>query len=357
MEVMVGKFFAGKKVLITGHTGFKGAWLSFWLKNIGAKVFGIALPPETEPSLFKELRLIELMDGHYEIDLSKEYSISEIYEVFKKREPEILFHLAARSLVLKSYSEPVHTWATNLMGTVYILEVMRYIPCVKVAVMITTDKVYSDRCWIYPYREIDEIGGFIDPYSSSKAACEIAIKSYREAFLKDIAVASVRAGNVIGGGDWAEDRIIPDAVRAWSKGESLLVRNPNHVRPWQHVLDALYGYMELTHKLWEKPELSGAYNFGPYPHDVVKVEELIKKASDLWGKEATYVFSESKAEQRESPSVFLDISKAMKLIGYKPRWRFDKALENTILWYKKFFSGINARVLCEKDIEEWERGE
>ncbi|MCX7724118.1 MAG: CDP-glucose 4,6-dehydratase [Thermodesulfovibrio sp.] len=341
-------------VLITGHTGFKGAWLSLWLKMLGHKIVGIALPPETEPSLFEEAKIFEILDGHYEVDLSSKSCIPELNSIFKKHKPEIVFHLAAQSIVRRSYKEPLRTWATNLMGAVNLLEAIKACDSVKVAVIVTTDKVYKNKNWVYPYRETDELGGF-DPYSASKAACEIAVESYKNAFLKErgIAVATVRAGNVIGGGDWAEDRLIPDAVKAWSKGDVLIVRNPDHVRPWQHVIEPLFGYILLASTLMKKPELSDAYNFGPLPQEVATVREVIEVAKSLWNENAQVIWGSKGNEPKESEKLILDIAKAREALGYEPKWNLAKSIEKTMKWYRDFYHGLNARKLCERDLKEW----
>ncbi|MFY8051770.1 MAG: CDP-glucose 4,6-dehydratase, partial [Armatimonadaceae bacterium] len=260
---MTPGFWNGKRVVITGHTGFKGSWLTLWLSQLGAKVTGIALEPCTTPSIFNEANIAECCD-HHVCDIR---DAAKTASLIKAANPEIIFHLAAQPLVRLSYREPLETFASNVMGTANVLNALRECPDCRTAVMITTDKVYHNREWAWPYREDDTLGGH-DPYSASKAACEIVINSFRQSFLNDagVAVASVRAGNVIGGGDWSEDRLIPDAVRAWTSGQTLSIRRPDSVRPWQHVLEPLRGYIELAEKLHETPSLAGAYNFGPRTH-------------------------------------------------------------------------------------------
>ncbi len=253
-------FWRGKRVLLTGHTGFKGAWLALWLRRLGAEVTGVALPPADEPSLFTLADVGGLCDSH----LQDIRDAARLAAVVKAARPQILLHLAAQALVRASYRDPVGTFATNAMGTAHVLDALRGLDGARVAVMVTTDKVYRNLEQAVPFRETDELGGH-DPYSASKAAAEVVIASYRDAFLSEqgVAVASARAGNVIGGGDWSEDRLLPDAVRAWQAGEALHVRRPAAIRPWQHVLEPLAGYLILAETLWDRPALAGAYNFGP----------------------------------------------------------------------------------------------
>lgn len=349
------KILPAKSILITGHTGFKGAWLSLLLKESGMKVVGVSLPPDTKPNLFEELSLGKMIEGHYEIDLSSRDSLVKLTEVFSLHEPEVVFHLAAQSLVRRGYREPELTWAANVMGTVNLLEAVRLTKTAKVVIVITTDKVYRNRNWSYPYREIDELGGK-DPYSASKAAAELVALSYRESFFKDagIALATVRAGNVIGGGDWAEERLIPDAVRAWSRGDALFVRNPQHIRPWQHVLEPLWGYILLAQILFENPELADAYNFGPEPDEVFSVREVIERARKLWGAEAKVLWGKGDEGPHEERILTLEIAKVRDVLGYFPKWRFDTALERTIKWYRDFYKGSDARRLCLEDMRMWE---
>jgi CDP-glucose 4,6-dehydratase len=271
-------FWAAKRVLVTGHTGFKGSWLALWLHRLGAEVTGISLPPLTEPNLFSVAKVGELCQSRF-CDVRDAVAVED---VIKAAGPEIVFHLAAQPLVRASYREPRETFATNAMGTAHVLDALRGVDSVRVAVMVTTDKVYRNNEWLWPYREDDALGGR-EPYSASKAASEIAIASYRDAFLSSqgVAVATARAGNVIGGGDWSDDRLIPDAVRAWQAGRPLAVRRPQAVRPWQHVLEPLAGY--LTHKLWERPDLAGAYNFGPETNETFTVRALGEPVRAAYG--------------------------------------------------------------------------
>src|ERR1700688_1462562 len=268
-------FWRDKRVLLTGHSGFKGSWLTLWLHQLGAKVTGNSLPPATTPNLYAEAKIDTLCQSHF-LDIRDASALADLIQAAR---PEIVFHLAAQPLVRASYREPRATFATNVMGTVHVLDALRGLDSARVAVMVTTDKVYRNNEGARPYREDDALGGQ-DPYSASKAACEIVITSYRDAFLsaQGAAVASARAGNVIGGGDWSDDRVIPDAVRAWQADRPLEVRRPQAIRPWQHVLEPLAGYMTLAHKLWERPTLAGSYNFGPDASEGVTVRELIEVA-------------------------------------------------------------------------------
>ncbi|MEM3365495.1 MAG: CDP-glucose 4,6-dehydratase [Candidatus Methanomethyliaceae archaeon] len=360
---MKENFWVGKKVLLTGHSGFKGGWLALWLSEIGAKLIGVALPPETRPNLFEEAGIEKLLSASYWIDMSLGGRVGELRKIIERHEPEVVFHLAAQAIVRRGYREPVSTWASNLMGTVHLLEAIRSTLSVRVAVFVTTDKVYYNRNWCYPYRENDEVGG-TDPYSASKAACELAISSYRFSFFQQpltiesscaanrplTIISSARAGNVIGGGDWAEDRLIPDAVKAWSRGGCLLVRNPDAVRPWQHVLEPLSGYILLAEKLWDNPGLAGAYNFGPPAENAVPVSNVVEEASRLWGEGARYEFVDVENDPPEAHYLTLETSKARKVLGYASQWSFPEALERTIKWYRAFYSGEKARKLCENDI-------
>ena len=269
-------------------------------------------------------------------------------------QPEVVFHLAAQPLVRASYREPVATFATNVMGTVHLLEALRGVDSVRVAVLITTDKVYLNREWPYPYREDDALGGH-DPYSASKAASEIAIASYREAFLKarGVAIASARAGNVIGGGDWSEDRLIPDAIRAWQAGEALIVRRPSAVRPWQHVLEPLYGYLTLAERLWDCPDEAGAYNFGPQPHEAATVRDVIEQARRAYGGGVAVHYSDDTAGPHEAGWLALETAKVRTMLGFTPRWTLAKAIERTIHWYRGMQDGMDARALCHLDLQAY----
>ena len=344
-------FWAGKSVLLTGHTGFKGSWLAHWLSRLGAKVIGIGLPPNTSPNLFDSLRVSDHIDSHYIADIR---NFSLIDTIVKEASPEVVFHLAAQPLVLSSYSDPLLTFETNLQGTVNLLESLRSSRSFRVAVMITTDKVYQNNEGSYPFRETDPLGGH-DPYSSSKAASEIAISSYRKSFFKEIgaSVASARAGNVIGGGDWSQDRLVPDLIRAWSSKSTLHIRNPTATRPWQHVLEPLAGYICLAEHLWRCPSFEDSFNFGPYSHETASVIDILNIANvKLHTSKVEYQVSPNPFS--ESKSLSLDISKAQALLGFYPRWNINEAITRTLEWYSRFYDGSNPRTLCNNDIDFYE---
>ncbi len=344
-------FWHKRRVLVTGHTGFKGSWLTLWLTGLGAKVCGVALPPSTHPNLFDLAKAAEGID-HYIQDICNP---KETVAVIRRYAPEIVFHLAAQPLVRASYRKPLETLATNIMGTAHLLEALRGLNSVRVAVLITTDKVYRNLEHPYPYREGDPLGGH-DPYSASKAAAEIVIASYRDAFLREqhVAVASARAGNVIGGGDWSEDRLIPDAIRAWQKGEPLHVRRPQAVRPWQHVLEPLFGYLILAQHLWHRPQDAGAYNFGPLTQEVATVREVIEQCQCAYGT-GKVVWCDGDEGPHEASWLALEIAKAKSVLGWRPRWSLTEAIERTIHWYCALEQGADARKLCEAEIVAYER--
>jgi CDP-glucose 4,6-dehydratase len=343
-------FWRGKRVLVTGHTGFKGVWLTLWLHRMGASVTGISLPPNTSPSLFELARIEALCNSHY-CDIR---DATKLAAIIATAEAEIVFHLAAQPLVRASYSDPSGTYATNVMGTVNLLDALRGSLSSRVAVMITTDKVYRNNEWAWPYREDDALGGH-DPYSASKAACEIVIDSYRKAFLADrgVAVASARAGNVIGGGDWSADRLIPDAVRAWQASDRLEIRRPNAVRPWQHVLEPLAGYLVLAERLWGNADLAGAWNFGPFTHDVVTVRDVIELARAAYDK-GEVRYGNGSEEPHEAGWLALEIAKARQTLGFQPQLPLVEAVRLTMAWYRAQESGADARELCEQDIAAYE---
>lgn len=340
--VMSSSFWRGKRIFLTGHTGFKGAWLSILLRHLGAVIKGYALAPETN-SLYRDIGGDAFVDS----------TIADIRDLHRLRHeisnfaPDFIFHLAAQPLVLASYNAPVETYETNVLGTVHVLESLRQLdkPCQ--AVMITTDKVYENREWIYPYRETDRLGGF-DPYSSSKACAELVVASMRSSFFspKDYAkhgkgVAVARAGNVIGGGDWAENRIIPDIVRALAGGSPVQIRNPGSVRPWQHVLEALMGYLLVAQRmaLSSEPEEWGeAWNFGPIDGAVVTVEELVAQSISIWGSGA-YECERDRTQPHEAGQLRLDCSKAVGVLGWRPKMDTHASIGATIEWYKAVLKG------------------
>ncbi len=344
-------FWRSKRVLLTGHTGFKGGWLALWLQRMGAHVTGIALPPSTAPNLYELARVSDGVKSHF-CDIRNASALSSIVA---EAQPEIVFHLAAQALVRASYKKPLDTFSSNMMGTANLLDALRGLDNVRVAVMVTTDKVYRNQEWPYPYRENDSLGGH-DPYSASKAASEMIIASYRDAFLAEqgVAVASARAGNVIGGGDWSEDRLIPDAVRAWETGRILEIRRPQAIRPWQHVLEPLAGYLALAEKLWTQPELAGAYNFGPHTHEAATVREVAELARAAYGGgEARY--GDENAGPHEAGWLALETAKTRATLGLAPKWMLAEAVKRTMDWYRAQRGGADARALCENEISDYEK--
>ncbi len=343
-------FWRGRRVLLTGHTGFKGSWLSLWLTRLGARVFGMSLAPQTEPNLFTAASIGESVESHI-VDIR---DLAATYDLALKAEPEVVFHLAAQSLVLESYKSPIETFATNVTGTLHVLEAIRHVRSAKVVVAVTTDKVYVNREWVYPYREDDPLGGH-DPYSASKAACEIGVASYRQAFLasQGVAVASARAGNVIGGGDWSSDRLIPDIVRAWQAGETAQIRRPSSVRPWQHVLEPLCGYLILAERLWNTPSSAGAYNFGPQSHEIATVRAVVELAQKAYGN-GEAAFASENSGPHEAGLLSLEIAKARASLEFAPRWGLEEAVDKTLSWYRNFYQEGSARELCERDISAYE---
>ena len=283
--VMSPSFWQGRRVFLTGHTGFKGTWLALWLQQLGAQVTGYALSPATSPNLYG---LAQVADGMTSI-FGDVRDPSALASALKAAQPEIVIHMAAQALVRYGYQNPVETYATNVMGTVNVLEAVRACPSVRSIVCVTSDKCYDNKEWFWGYRENEALGGY-DPYSSSKAAAELVTSAYRDSYLRDqgVGVASARAGNVIGGGDWAADRLVPDVLRAFAEGRPALIRNPDAIRPWQHVLEPLSGYLSLAQHLHEKPiEIAGAWNFGPYDADAKSVRKVVEKLAAAWGGGAT----------------------------------------------------------------------
>jgi CDP-glucose 4,6-dehydratase len=344
------KFWRGKRVLLTGHSGFKGAWLSLWLQRLGADVTGVALPPATQPNLFTLAGLATRMQSRI-CDIRDAPALVDIVSAAR---PEIALHLAAQPLVRPGYRDPLGTFATNVMGTAHLLDAIRGVDSVRAVVVVTTDKVYRAVADSLPYREDDPLGGY-DPYSASKAAGEIVVASYRDAFLDEqgVAVATARAGNVIGGGDWSEDRLLPDAVRAWQDAATLEVRRPAAVRPWQHVLEPLAGYLVLAERIYRQPELAGAFNFGPRATDAATVREVIELAQAAYGGGRVH-FATTTTGPHETAALTLDASKAGKLLGITPRWGLAEAVKRAIAWYRAAHAGDDARALCAADFDAYE---
>ncbi len=338
--------YKGRRVLITGHTGFKGSWLSLWLKKMGAEVYGFSLAPPTQPSHH------EILNVGFAESIENICSYEKLMEAVNNFKPDILFHLAAQPLVRQSYNAPVETFETNIMGTVHVLEAIRKTNLVKAAILITTDKCYENKEWIRGYNEGDRLGGH-DPYSASKACAELVISSYENSFFKntDILVASCRAGNVIGGGDWAEDRLIPDVVRAASNKRAVLVRNSGAIRPWQHVLESLSGYLLLGQRLLDKnKDCVGAWNFGPFEEENCSVKDVIMYAQNEW--DAVDVeWGEENTGPHETTRLNLDSTKANEQLQWLPVWNsVELTIIKTINWYREFYENnmsISEKQLCE----------
>jgi len=327
------EFWNGKRVLITGHTGFKGSWLAFWLKILGADVCGYALAPQSSPNLFESLRLenqIESITGDVR-DLEK------FEKTLKKAQPEVIFHLAAQSLVRKSYREPLETYTTNVIGTINVLEAVRRVDSVRTVVVITTDKVYENREWHWAYRENERLGGF-DPYSNSKACAELAVAAYRNSFFaeSECLIATARAGNVIGGGDWSEDRLLPDVFRSLIFGEKLKIRNPNSIRPWQHTLEPLAGYMKLAEKLYAgEKAFAESWNFGPSDEDSKPVGWILEKIKSVWNQPVEWEIAE-RLQPHEARLLKLDSAKAKNELKWFPQLNINEAVQLTAEWYRSF---------------------
>lgn len=355
-KLVVNKiFWKNKNVLITGHTGFKGSWLSLWLQEMGANVIGVSLEPPTNPSVYEQARVAENMQS-LRADVR---DLDNIKKIFKEFKPEIVFHLAAQPLVRYSYREPVETYQTNVMGTLNILEAIRSIDSVRSAVMITTDKCYENREWEWGYRENEPMGGH-DPYSSSKGCAELLIASYRDSYFPaagyikhKTAIASVRAGNVIGGGDWAEDRLVPDIIRSVLSKNLVHIRNPNSIRPWQHVLEPLDGYLVLAEKLFVSgAKYAEAWNFGPKEEDAKSVKWIVGKMTKLWADDASWVVDDGD-HPHEASYLKLDCSKAHLKLGWWPKWSLECALKKIVEWHKEEKKGSNMRLFSLNQIESY----
>lgn len=330
--------FSGKRVIVTGHTGFKGAWLSLWLNAIGASVMGYALEPPTVPSAFEAVHL----DAHIDSCVGDIRDFDHLLRVLSEFQPHVVFHLAAQPLVRPSYAEPRMTYETNVMGTINLLEGVRQTPSVKAVVVVTSDKCYQNQEWDYAYRENDPLGGR-DPYSSSKGCSEIVTAAYRSSFFLAPGapvVASARAGNVVGGGDWALDRLLPDCVRALQSSQVIRIRNPKAVRPWQHVLEPLAGYLTLASEaLGGNRGLAGAWNFGPRPQDHITVGDMVSRVIDTWGAGEWASEQQTSGPSHEARLLRLDCTKATNLLGWHPVYDIGETLDATVKWYKRFYDG------------------
>jgi CDP-glucose 4,6-dehydratase len=354
MKQNINNIYKNKKVLITGHTGFKGSWISLWLLELGADVIGYSLEPPTEPNLFDSIKLKNKIT-HIIGDVRNK---KNLFSVFKKYKPEFVFHLAAQPLVRLSYKDPKLTYETNIMGTVNVLETVRKTNSVKVCIVITTDKCYENKEWVYGYRENDAIGGY-DPYSSSKGCAELIITAYRNSFFNpkdygkthNVILSSVRAGNVIGGGDWREDRIVPDCIKMLYQKKEIIIRNPNATRPWQYILDPLGGYLLLGSKMYKDgAKYSSAWNFGPKDESIITVNELVKLVIKNWGNGIYKVNNFN--HPHEAGLLKLDISKARTFLGWNPVYNIYETIERTINWYRNFYNGIKKEKLYKITVNE-----
>jgi CDP-glucose 4,6-dehydratase len=345
------EFWSGKRVFITGHTGFKGAWLSLWLKRCGAVIKGYALAPPSQPSLFEEAEVADGMESQIGDVRDYETLLASI-QAFR---PEIVLHMAAQPLVRLSYRDPIGTYATNVMGTVHLLEAVRHTAGVKAAVSVTSDKAYENNEWPWGYRESDPMGGH-DPYSSSKGCAELVTTAWRRSYFSGpdtLNLASGRAGNVIGGGDWAEDRLVPDILEAFSTGKPAMIRNPMATRPWQHVLEPLHGYLCVAERLYEDGgDWAGGWNFGPAPSDIRPVSWIVERMVSLWGDGARWELVGGE-QPHEAFALSLDCSKARQRLGWEPAWPLDTALRRIVAWQKARLAGESVRKLCEREIGEY----
>ena len=356
MDGLNRDFWRGRKVFVTGHTGFKGAWLSLWLADLGAQVTGYALRPPTQPNLY-ELAGIADKVRTVTADIRDR---EKLHEAMQEAEPDIVLHLAAQPLVLDSYRNPAETYEINVMGTVNLLEAVRRCPAVRAVVNVTTDKCYENQEWVWGYRENDRLGG-ADPYSSSKACSELVTSAYRQSFFAGEehrpAVATARAGNVIGGGDWAPDRLLADCFRALLAGEKIRLRNPGSIRPWQHVLEPLYGYLTLAERLAQYgDEFAGAWNFGPAAEDAQSVAWVVKTLCGFWGEDADFEIAEAAMHQpNETRYLRLDAAKSREKLDWQPRWSTRQAVRAAVDWTKGFRRNADLQQMTLDQIHEYER--
>lgn len=352
LTVVSPPFWSGRRVLVTGHTGFKGSWLSLWLHSLGAETHGLALDPPTDPSLFEHASIGELLASDQRVDIR---DAAAVRAAVRRVAPEIVIHMAAQPLVRASYDIPLETYATNVMGTAHVLDALRGVDSIRAAVSVTTDKVYENVERPGGYREDEPLGGY-DPYSSSKAAAELVTAAYRRSFLAEqgVAVATARAGNVIGGGDWAADRLVPDALAAFAQGRPVEIRNPSAVRPWQHVLEPLSGYLLLAERLVEAPsDFSEAWNFGPDASDAMPVRDIIERIAALWGDGASWI-GDHGDHPHEAALLGLDAGKAAARLGWRPRWTLDQALTATVEWQRATLAGESPRATSLEQIAAYE---
>ncbi len=355
--VMDVHFWKGRQVLLTGHTGFKGGMLGLWLAALGAKVTGLALEPPTDPSLFKLARVGTAVRSI----LGDIRNADGVKHTMRETCPEIVFHMAAQPLVRQSYRQPVETYSTNVMGTVNVLEAVRHVSSVRACVVVTSDKCYENREWLWGYRENEPLGG-VDPYSSSKACAEIVAAAYRHSYFHPTrwaehrtGLATARAGNVIGGGDFAPDRLVPDLVRAFVAGQPALIRRPQAIRPWQHVLDPLAGYILLAQRLCtDGAAFAQAWNFGPTAEDGCSVLVLAKMVADQWGKDATIVVDSGSSTEHEAHELRLDSSRARSLLGWQPRWDIQRAVQETVIWHQALREDADMYEFTLRQIREYQ---
>ncbi len=343
-------FWQNKRVFVTGHTGFKGSWLSLWLESIGATVKGYALSPATQPSLFEVARVAERIDS----DIGDIRDLKQLKKSILNFNPDILIHMAAQPLVRLSYKEPVETYDVNVLGTVKVLEAARSCSNLKAIVSVTTDKCYENKEWVWGYREDEPMGGY-DPYSSSKGCAELVTSAYRRSFMQaqGVGLASARAGNVIGGGDWSDDRLIPDILKAFEQSEPVTIRNPKSTRPWQHVLEPLSGYLVLAQRLYEQPEdFAEGWNFGPDEEDAKPVSWILDHMVDQWGKGASWDLDQG-SHPHEAGFLKLDVSKAKSRLAWQPTWHLDQTLKKIVVWHQAWLNGDDMQRVCLNEIGEY----
>lgn len=347
-------FWQGKRVFLTGHTGFKGAWASLVLHSLGAELIGYSLAPQDENCLYTSAKLSTIFHNEYIRDIN---NVTDLINAMNESTPDVVIHMAAQSLVIEGYQEPVNTFMTNVQGTVHVLEAIRLSNSVKSGVMVTTDKCYENKESNIGYTEGSRLGGY-DPYSNSKACAEMVVSSYRDSFFsteKNVRIASVRAGNVIGGGDWAANRLVPDCIRSFSQGKPVELRSPYAVRPWQHVLEPVTGYLNLAERLYfdSAGDFDSAWNFGPDQEGEIPARQLAESIAKNWGDNAEVVIDDLVSEYKETSVLRLDSSKAKDKLGWRPRWSIEQTLEGTTSWYKQFYENGNALEISKQQIKEY----